>query len=156
MLLIFGLGFLLTRNKTQSDEVQVNTEIKGIEVSPASYDLGDVPINGGLVEKEYEIKNVTAKKIILKKIATSCMCTTASFRLGEKETKYFGMEMHTDKNPAVNVEIEAGQVGKVIARFDPAAHGPQGTGPFDRVIYLTFSDPGGIKELKFNGTVTSN
>ena len=44
---------------------------------------------------------------------------------------------------------------KVAVNFDPAAHGPQGTGPFDRVVILTFSDPAGVKELTFNGTVVS-
>lgn len=83
------------------------------------------------------------------------MCTTAAFNINGNETKFFGMEGMGDANPPVNIEIPSGNEGKVVVKFDPAAHGPQGTGPFERVVWLTFSDPGGIKELTFNGTVTS-
>ena len=154
-LIIVGGVFLLGRNSSNTGEPEADTEVLGIEATPASYELGEVPINGGIVTKEYSIKNTTGKTIKLKKMATSCMCTTASVDIGGKTTKFFGMEGHGDANPPVNIEIGGGQEGKVIVRFDPAAHGPQGTGPFDRVVWLTFSDPGGIKELTFNGTVVS-
>lgn len=150
LVIIVGGAFLLGRG---SQEPQVSSEVLGIEATPTAYDLGEVPINGGIVTREYSIKNTSDKTIRLKKIATSCMCTTASFDIGGKETKFFGMEGHGDANPPVNVEIAAGSEGKVEVRFDPTVHGPQGVGPFDRVVYLTFSDPGGVKELTFNGTV---
>ena len=153
-LVIIGGVVLLGRNSS-TGEPEATTEVLGIEATPAFYDLGEVPINGGIVTKEYSIKNTTDKTIKLKKITTSCMCTTASVQLGDKSTKFFGMEGHGDANPPVNIEIGAGQEGKVIVKFDPAAHGPQGTGPFDRMVWLTFSDPGGIKELTFNGSVVS-
>ena len=155
LLIIVGGVVLLGRNSSNTGEPEANTEVLGIEATPAFYDLGEVPINGGMVTKEYLIKNTTDKTIRLKKIATSCMCTTASLDLGGKSTKFFGMEGHGDANPPVNVEIGSGQEAKVIVKFDPAAHGPQGTGPFDRAVWLTFSDPGGIKELTFSGTVVA-
>ena len=61
------------------------------------------------------------------------------------------MEGHGDANPAVNLELKAGETAKVVVNFDPAAHGPQGTGAFDRIVWLYFSE--GVKELKFNGEV---
>lgn len=143
----FGGGF--------GSENKVLGEVSGMEVSPASYDLGNVPIKGGLVGREYEVKNVTDKTIKLKKITTSCMCTQAKAVVGGKETKFFGMEMASDRNPTVNLEIGPGEAGKVLVTFDPAAHGPTGTGPFDRAVQLTFSDPAGIKEIKFSGVVVS-
>lgn len=154
VLLIFAGIFILGKNAGQVDK-QASSEVLGIEATPTSYDLGEVPIGGGIVTKEYSIKNTTDKTIKIKKIATSCMCTTASFQTGDRITKFFGMEGHGDANPPVNIEIGAGQEGKVIVEFDPAAHGPEGTGSFDRAIWLTFSDPGGIKELTFTGSVVS-
>ena len=154
-LIIVGGVLLLGRNSSNTGEPEANTEVLGIEATPALYDLGEVPINGGIVTKEYLIKNTTDKTIRLKKIATSCMCTTASVDISGKTTKFFGMEGHGDLNPPVNIEVASGQEGKVIVKFDPLAHGPQGVGPFDRVIWLTFSDPAGVKELTFNGTVVS-
>ena len=152
VILIVGFAALFG-GKEDEEVIVAGQKVEGVEANPQTYDLGDVPIKGGLVTKEYEIKNTTGNTLKLKKIATSCMCTKASFEIGETKTKFFGMEGHGDKNPPVNIEIPGGQIGKVVVRFDPAAHGPQGVGPFDRSVYLTFSDPAGIKELKFNGTV---
>lgn len=103
--------------------------------------------------KTYEVKNVSGNTLKLKKIATSCMCTKAKIKIGDRETRFFGMEGHTDKNPSVNLEFPKDAVATVIVEFDPAAHGPRGVGPFERIVYLTFSDPAGVKELKLSGTV---
>ena len=154
-LLLVGGGVVLLGGNSESS-TEVASEVLGIETNPTFYDLGKVTINGGIVTKEYSIKNTTNSFIKLKKVATSCMCTTASVLISGEETKYFGMEGHGDANPPVNIEIESGEEGKVLVKFDPAAHGPQGVGPFNRVVYLTFSDPAGIKELTFSGTVVSN
>lgn len=148
LVILVGGIFLLGRGQEK-----VLGEVSGLEVTPSSYDLGEVPINGGIVAKEYEAKNTTEKTIRLKKIATSCECTSAKVRVGEKETRFFGMEHAMDKNPPVNLEVGAGQTAIVTVNFDPAAHGPEGVGPFERVVWLTFSDPVGVAELKFSGTV---
>ena len=161
LLLIGGLAIIFSGSSSGSDNTTKTTEenlgdVTGIETNPEFYEMGDIDINGGIVNREYEIKNVTDKTLKLKKIATSCMCTKAKVIVGDKETKLFGMEGHGDKNPPVNLEIASGETAKVLVEFDPAAHGPQGVGPFDRIIWLTFSDPAGVKELKFNGTVVSS
>jgi|SRR3990172_1302 len=154
-LLLIGGGVVLLGGKSEGS-TQVASDVLGIETNPSFYDLGEVPINGGIVTKEYSFKNTTESSIKLKKVATSCMCTEASVQLGGEETKFFGMEGHGDANPPVNIEIPGGAEGKVVVKYDPAAHGPQGVGPFNRIVYLTFSDPAGIKELTFNGTVVSD
>ena len=152
LLLVFAGVFILGRN-TAEVAGTVSTEPLNIESNPSFYDLGGVPINGGLVTKEYEVENTSGKSITLKKITTSCMCTTASVEIGDKKTKFFGMEGHGDANPPVNIEIGKDKTAKVVVRFDPAAHGPEGVGPFDRVVWLNFAE--GVKELTFSGTVTS-
>ena len=148
-LLIVGLSFLL------SGEGKVLEEVKGIEANPASYEVGDIPIDGGILTKEFTIKNSTNEKLTLRKIATSCMCTEAKVLLGGAETTFYGMEHATDKNPPVNLDFAPGSEAAVIVNFDPAAHGPEGVGPFERDVWLTFSDPAGIKTLSFSGRVTS-
>ena len=156
-ILLFVLAFWLVgrAQKPAEEGLSANSQIAGLVANPEFFDLGQVPINGGIVTKEYEVKNATDKKMKLRKIATSCMCTTASIKIGEKETKYFGMEMHTDKNPVLNMEVNSGEIARVTVKFDPAAHGPEGVGPFDRIVWLYFSDPTGVKELKFSGKVVS-
>ena len=150
ILVIVGVAFLGSKGASNQAETPL-TEIPGLTSTPESYDLGNVPIDGGMVTKNYEIKNTTKEKMKLKKIATSCMCTKASVEAGDKKTRFFGMEGHGDANPAVNLELKAGETAKVVVNFDPAAHGPQGTGAFDRIVWLYFSE--GVKELKFNGEV---
>ncbi len=154
-LIIVGGVALFGGEKGNADQTPIS-QVMGVEATPANYELGAVPINGGIVTKEYEVKNTTDKVIKLKKIATSCMCTEAKIKVSDKGTRFFGMEHPTDKNPPVNIEIAPDEIAKVTVNFDPAAHGPQGTGPFDRSVWLTFSDPAGIKELKFSGTVVSS
>lgn len=151
IVIIIGVAFLLSKNSQSQAEIP-SGDISGLTVSPERYELGDVAINGGIVIKDYEVTNSTSGKLALKKMATSCMCTTASIQIGDKTTKFFGMEGHGDANPPVNLEIGAGETAKVTVKFDPAAHGPQGVGPFDRIVWLYFSE--GTKELTFNGVVT--
>lgn len=148
-ILVVGAAFLVGGRKNQGKP----SEVLGIEATPKTHDLGSVPIQGGIVSKTYEIKNTTPKTLKLKKLATSCMCTTAAIKIGDKTTKFFGMEGHGDANPPVNLELASGERGEVLVNFDPAAHGPEGTGPFDRAVWLTFTDPVGVKELTFSGTV---
>lgn len=151
ILIIVGVAVLISGKSATEAEIPT-TEASGLTASPESYDLGEVAIKGGIVAKEYEVKNTTSQTLTLKKIATSCMCTTAKMKVGDKETRLFGMEMAGDKNPPLDMEIPAGETAKVSVAFDPAAHGPEGTGPFDRIVWLYFDQ--GVKELTFKGTVT--
>lgn len=150
--LIVG-GAALLGGETEEVEGIPVSQVEGVGATPEVYELGDVPINGGIVTREYEVKNTTEKTLKLKKIATSCMCTQASVRIGDDQSRFFAMEHVMDKNPPVNMELPAGEKALVTVNFDPAAHGPQGVGPFERIVWLTFSDPAGVKELKLKGTV---
>lgn len=152
LLLIVGFAFLQTKSTKEAQEISTQ-QIQGVSSDPDFYNLGSVPIKGGVVAKEYKIKNTTGNTMNLSKIATSCMCTTAKIKIGDKETRFFGMEMSGDMNPPVNLELQSGEEATISVNFDPAAHGPQGVGPFDRIVWLYFKQ--GIKELKFSGTVVN-
>lgn len=155
ILLIAGVAFLLARTSGgvsgSGDSYVSANEVQGLTVSPGDIDLGQVKYGGGIVSKTFEVKNTTDKTIKLRKITTSCMCTTASVKIGDTETKSFGMEMNGDLNPLIDYDLPSGATAVVTFKFDPVAHGPQGIGKFDRVIGLFFD--AGLKELKFNGEV---
>lgn len=146
-------GIALVNSRPTESQVLSPIGADVVEANPTEYDLGEVPMKDGEVTREYRIKNTTDKPLKIKKIVTSCMCTRAKVAIGERESRLFGMEGHGDRNPPVNMELPAGQEALVTAVFDPAAHGPSGVGPFDRVVTLTFSDPAGVVELKFKGVV---
>lgn len=151
LVLVVGVSVLVSSKEKSSSAPLSSAEISGITVNPGFYDLGQVPIRGGEVLREYEIKNTSDKSISLKKIVTSCMCTKAKISIDGKDSKFFGMEMQGDLNPQINFQIPPSGTAKITAKFDPAAHGPQGTGPFERTVFLYFD--AGMKELNFKGTV---
>lgn len=156
ILLIGGLSFFLTKSATPTsgNSYISNTPIESLEVDPnGSINLGDVAYAGGKVSKTFQVKNNSDKTITLRKITTSCMCTTAKFSVGGKESRFFGMEMNGDLNPLINYELPAGETGTLTFQFDPAAHGPQGMGAFARTVSLFFDT--GYKDLNFQGTVVS-
>ncbi len=156
-LLVLGFGGLifLQIKLNQKNSIPTPTnQVLGITANPQNYDLGEIAYSGGLVTRDYEITNTSDKTIKLKKITTSCMCTKAKVKIGDKETKLFGMEGMGGINPLLDgFEINPGQKAIVTAIFDPTAHGPQGVGPIDRQVTLTFSDPVGIKQVSFKGIV---
>ncbi len=144
-------GSVAGSNTAGGDRYVSNTLVQGVSADTESIDIGKVTYGGGIVSKVYEIKNDTGRDIELKKIVTSCMCTKARVKFMDKTTKFYAMEMNGDKNPIINYDFPAGSSATVEFNFDPAAHGPAGIGPIDRVITLYFD--AGYKELKFNGEV---
>lgn len=150
---VLGFAFLQKSSPKTQGEVLSESEAASIQIDSQLQDWGQVPINGGVITKEFVFSNPTEKTLLLKKIVTSCMCTTAAVEVNGKSTRFFGMEMSMDKNPPVNMEIPAGASAKAIVRFDPAAHGPEGVGPFERTVQLVFTDPVGIREINFKGEV---
>lgn len=156
IVLIGGMAVFMTKSSSGGgkDNFVLNTPAQNLEVSPSgTMDLGDVSYSGGIVSKTFDIKNTSDGTITLRKITTSCMCTTAKFSINGKESKFYGMEMSGDLNPIVDYKVPAGATAQATFDFDPAAHGPQGIGPFDRVITLFFDS--GYEELKFNGKVVN-
>lgn len=157
ILLIGGLAFLMTKASgggvsKGKDSYINNAEATNLEVSPLGrVNLGEVPYGGGIISKSFDIKNTSASTIKLRKITTSCMCTVAKVKLGNKETKFYGMEMNGDLNPLLDFDLPARETAQVIFEFDPAAHGPQGIGAVDRVIMVFFDV--GYKILEFDGEV---
>lgn len=130
------------------------TGIPKIEIVPSEYDAGEVPINGGLVKKTFEVKNTGFSDLKIENIWTSCMCTKAVLKVGDKTSPEFGMPEH-GSNPAFwSEEIKPGETGQLEVIYDPAAHGPEGTGSVVRAIYLATNDPEKTKaEILFSANV---
>jgi hypothetical protein len=109
-----------------------------IEIVQKEYDAGTVSMADGVVKHIYEIKNTGDGNLKISRIWTSCMCTTAVLRVGDKESPKFGMH----DNPAFwSQTIAPEQAGFLEVEFDPAFHGPQGVGLAVRAVYLSTNDP---------------
>lgn len=108
-----------------------------IEISPLEYDFGDISIAKGTVKHDYEIKNTGSGDLKIDNIWTSCHCTTAVLKVGDKESPVFGMDGHSF---GWSQKIAPGEKGRLEVIFDPAFHGPQGIGAAVREIYLSTND----------------
>lgn len=106
-----------------------------LAAAESSYDFGSVSMAKGKVSKTFEIKNTVANPLVIEKIYTSCMCTSASLVTSEREFGPFGMPGH-GLVPKANATLNPGGTAKINVVFDPAAHGPAGVGPIERVIFV--------------------
>lgn len=92
-----------------------------IEISPASFDFGQIEF-GKIVETKFTVKNNGNQLLEIKRVATSCGCTTAKI---SKE------------------KIDPGESAVLLVVYDTAAmgSGPHGKGKQDRIIYIRSNDP---------------
>ena len=92
-----------------------------IEISPVSYDFGEVQF-GKVVNYNFIVKNSGQTPLEIKRVATSCGCTTA--KVSQRI-------------------IEPGQSAELLVIYDTAAmgDGPHGKGQQERIIYVKSNDP---------------
>lgn len=128
-----------------------------------TYDWKDIDIAGGNVDHKFYFENSGDTDLILKGASTSCMCTTATFKLPNgEESPDFGMH----GNQKWVYAIKPGESFSIDIVFDPMAHGPHAVGPIQRsVSMLSSSSPNGnyttpsynssgmVTELKLSGDV---
>lgn len=102
-------------------EVDNQTENRPkIEIKPESFDFGEVNY-GKVAEHVFLIKNLGNEILEIKRVATSCACTTA-----EVEKDFL--------NP--------GEETNLSVRYDTGAmSGPHGRGEQERTIYIKTNDP---------------
>ena len=89
---------------------------------------------------------------MINKMYTSCMCTTATLIINGKIFGPYGMQGH-GFIPKINEALAPGEEAQIEAIFDPAAHGPAGVGPIERLIYIESSNAPTL-ELTISAVVT--
>ncbi|MBE0627907.1 MAG: DUF1573 domain-containing protein [Burkholderiales bacterium] len=130
-------------------ELQSQSDLTAAQLS---FDFGTVSMAAGKVTHLFPIKNASAVPIVIRKISTSCMCTTAQLVKGGKKLAIYGMPGH-GYVPNLDEALAAQEQAMVEVVFDPAAHGPAGIGRVERyvTIYTGAAQP---LELSFNALVT--
>ncbi|MFB6214431.1 MAG: DUF1573 domain-containing protein [Candidatus Bipolaricaulia bacterium] len=138
LFLIFGMG-----NK--------GTFAGEIVVRPTEYDLGNVPYGGGIVRREFTVENRGEVELKINSIKTSCGCTEAQLIYDGNRSKKFGMHPNT---LTWSETIQPGGKATLRVFYDPAAHGPEGTGPFRRAVWIKSSDSDQERvEVRIQGSV---
>ena len=139
-LLAFGI-FRSQENaaKTRHD-VQPRVAIANAATGPLSspepfFDFGTISMAAGKVSHRFRISNTGDSAVTISRMYTSCMCTEATLITPAGRKGPFGMPGH-GVIPAIFETIPPGGGALVEVWFDPAAHGPAGIGPTDRVVTI--------------------
>lgn len=104
--------------------------------SEKSFDFGTVSMKNGKVSHSFKMKNTGSSPVKITKVTTSCMCTEATIVNGASRKGPFGMPGHGGLASKINEVVKMGQEIIIEVEVDPAAHGPQGTGPAKKVVYI--------------------
>lgn len=115
------------------------------------FDFGSISMAAGKVSHRYWFRNASSAPVLISKIYTSCMCTTATLVKGGRIINNYGMSGH-GYTPSVNETIAPNEDALIEAVFDPAAHGPSGIGPTERFVTIE-NDAGQPLELRFIANV---
>ena len=137
ILMILSTVLLLATQPARAEDLKkkINSGSVNPVMSPI-IDLGIVNLDGGMVERVFELYNGESEDLVLKGAFTSCACTKASIELPDGTvSKPFGMSLPTRWFRV----IKPGERFKVHVQFDPMFHGKDGTGQFRRDIYLITS-----------------
>lgn len=124
----------------------------GLSAEQTSHDFGTVSMAAGKVTHAFKIRNANKAALLVRKISTSCMCTTAQLLKGGKKLAIYGMPGH-GYVPNLNEPMAPNEQAMVEVVFDPAAHGPAGIGRVERFVTI-YTQAAQALELSFNALVT--
>lgn len=123
-----------------------------LTTSQSKFSFGPISMASGKVKHRYPITNTGTEPLLIRKMYTSCMCTTVALVKGGKTSDAYGMPGHTPI-PTINVPINPKEEAFVEVVFDPAAHGPAGVGPIERIVTVE-NNAGQPLELAFSALVS--
>ncbi|MEX1063710.1 MAG: DUF1573 domain-containing protein [Candidatus Paceibacterota bacterium] len=130
---------------SQNDSVALTAE-------ESLFDFGNISMAEGMVTHDFKIQNLDTEPVMISKIYTSCMCTSAELVTDSGSKGPFGMAGHGFL-PAVNELVGVNEDATIRVTFDPAAHGPAGIGRADRVVYVE-QKSGAKLNLRFTAFIT--
>lgn len=152
VLFLVGIVWVARPGAGQGAEVPSKSNGTLIVEGVNNYDFGKISMAAGKVNNRFKIKNTSGEAVVINKMYTSCMCTTATLITNEKRIGPVGMLGHGFV-PNINQIVGPNTEVVVEVVFDPAAHGPAGVGRIQRVVTLE-NNAGQPVELMFTAVVT--
>lgn len=124
-----------------------------ITVVENNINVGTIEMSKGNIDIPYTFRNDGDEPVALFEGETSCMCTTAHVKGNGGTSPRIIMRGH-GATASVNQVLEPGEEATLIATYDPNAHGPSGTGPVSRDVYIkTNSSRTPTVQFRFLGNV---
>lgn len=153
ILVLGGLIWIARPDSSQNNNIVSVSSSGTLTVQEANnYDFGTISMSAGKVKHQFKVKNTSSEAVVVSKMYTSCMCTTAELIAGGKQFGPYGMPGHS-AIPKIQGTINPNEEATVEVVFDPAAHGPAGVGRIQREIILE-NNAGQPIELQFAAIVT--
>jgi hypothetical protein len=147
LILVLGIAFA---NKTQPPDLEASGDAKAEILGAMAHNWGRIDIDGGNVEKVFEVKNSGRTDLEITNFKTSCMCTEAQVTIDDDKSPIFGMHTRSGWKGVV----KPGKTAEIKVVFDPMFHGPQGTGPVTRIVSFDTNDSNNqTVELRLTGNV---
>ncbi len=122
-----------------------------LSASEQIFDFGVISMKDGNVDHVFKVANPTDRDVMIERLSTSCMCTTAYIIEGASKTGPFGMPGMGYGSKASKLFRARGTMDIDVV-YDPNAHGPAGIGPMERSIHLTDAN-GGVLQLQIKALV---
>lgn len=150
VLIFSGIAWFASPSRNQKTSEPTYSLSKYLSAESSWFNFGSISMANGMVSNSFTVKNSGDQPIAITKIFTSCMCTTAKLLTANKSFGPYGMPGH-GFTPSINEFLAPNEEATVEVTFDPAAHGPAGVGPIERIIYIENSD--GMLELGIKAEV---
>ena len=152
VILIFGGIIWFGRPNLQNETALLSGKqgqliVEGVD----NYDFGAISMAAGNVKHAFKIKNISNEAVTIDKMYTSCMCTTATLMMKDKQYGPYGMPGH-GSIPKIGQNINQNEEAIIEVIFDPTAHGPAGVGRIQRTITIE-NNAGQPIELMFSAVV---
>jgi hypothetical protein len=134
--------------------VGAGTTSPPLQVSPELHDFGAVKRMGGKVQTTFTLRNQGETALTIRRLWTSCPCTTATLVVAQRKSPEFHM---LDSHPDWSETLNSGEEATLLVSFDPNYHGPGGVGLQQKLIRIT---SGGLQnplaQLMLSATVVDD
>jgi hypothetical protein len=128
ILILVGAGVAVFTPSPPTKETNARISI----APPLMFDFGQIPRE--IQSHDFVVSNVGDDPLVIKKISTSCHCTTATLIYGGRESPTFGM----GGSSSWSETIYPGETAILRVFYDPNYH--PDTGPIVRQVYIASND----------------
>ncbi len=147
---IGGAYFILSSGNKSLVPIQTylaqDTDRPIIEVKETTYDMGTIKVSD-TKEKEFMIKNIGTKPLLLSEVSSSCGCTTGQIVYKGELSKKFSM--HSQDDYVAQIEPQTSAVVKVVYMpFTMPVYGA-----VSRQVFMNTNDP---NKPKLEFTIKAN
>jgi len=113
-----------------------NGKFSRMDMEPATFDFGKISRKEGKLSKVIKLHNQGTTDLVIKNIRVSCGCVSASLKVGNKSSSYFGTR---GAKSGWQETIVPGAYGNLDIMLD-LAHASMGMGHQRREIFISSND----------------